>query len=830
MSRHLHALLVGINNYPATEDFKLKGCVRDVELFAGYLREHVPKDENEGFQLHLKILTDEQATRPNIIQAFRTHLAGAGSNDVALFYFSGHGSQQKTADEFRYLEPDGLDETLVCWDSRPSPGRDGTWDLADKELAFLLAEVADRGADVVVILDSCHSGSGTRALPADTAQRVRRYSHDHRTRKLTDYVFTQEQLQKLRTDADSVSGWLVLPRGRHVLLAACRSDEKARELGEGPTACGAFSSMLLDTLHAARGRLTYRDLFQRAAALVRANDSEQNPQLEATHTEDLDKEFLFGALRSSPPYFTLAYRPREDGWFIDGGTIHGIDPPTEKEKTVLAVYLFDAPVEQMRELEKALCRVEVEEVLFGRSKVQLGQGDVLDPDTTYKAVVISWPLPPVPVYLEGDPTGVAVVRAALAERPKGQGRYVREADTAGQARLRLLAQNNTYTITNAREDRPLSQAVRGTSAADAYLVVQQLEHISRWLTITELTNKRSLIDSSTIELEIIQAGRRLEGSPIRLLYEYRDGKWHEPQFHIRVRNKGNQRRYCALLACSEQYEVSAELLRGVWIEPPPKGGEAWALEGKPVYASIPKNLAAAQVTEFDDRLVLIVSDEEFDAGLIRQGTLDEVRTRGVTRGEPPSGVLNRLMARVQTRTLSGDPGGGRRENWWATTICFTTVRPLDYKPFPAPGQQPLVLVPGVTLEGHASCAGQARLVTREQARDTLGPIDPAAGSDLPLREPFWFTQGRGADHGLSVLELTQLTHPDAINSEQPLRLRLERGFPVKEPVVALARDGRRFTKVGELGPTSQGGEVRIERCPISPDSTGPNHLFFYRRD
>ena len=34
--------------------------------------------------------------------------------------------------------------------------------LADKELSLLLAEVAANGPHVVVILDCCHSGGGTR--------------------------------------------------------------------------------------------------------------------------------------------------------------------------------------------------------------------------------------------------------------------------------------------------------------------------------------------------------------------------------------------------------------------------------------------------------------------------------------------------------------------------------------------------------------------------------------------------------------------------------------------------------------------------------------------
>jgi hypothetical protein len=823
MARQLFALLVGIDDYPAIKEFKLQGCVRDVGLFAEYLNEHVSREKTEDFKLRLEVLKDQEATRAKVIAGFRDHLAAAGSGDVALFYFAGHGSQQRTAPEFRYLEPDGLDETLVCWDSR----KDGSWDLADKELAYLLAQVAENGAHLVIILDSCHSGSGTRALAPGTAQRVRRYAADDRPRKLTDYLFTPEQLKPFDFSGggdDSGSGWLRLPRGRHVLLAACRSDQKAKEMGEGGTASGVFSAMLLDTLQSARGRLSYKDLFKRAAALVRARVGDQDPQLEATDNEDLNRDFLFGALRSPPPYFTVSC-DKQLGWVIDGGTVHGILPPTATETTLLAVFPVECPADQMRDLDRARGRVEVLEVRLGRSTVRLVEGDELSRETTYKAVVVSWPLPPVSVFLEGDPTSVAAVRAALANPRPGHGGYVREVPDASQARLRLLARDFTYTIKRALEDRPMSAGLRGGAAA-AHTAVERLEHISRWMTVTDLANKRSPLDPSEIELEIIQDGKGRQESPLRLRYEYRDGQWHEPTFRIRVRNRGQQRRYCALLNCSERYGISAGLFPGggVWIEP---GNSFMALDGNPVPAWIPEELLAEKVTEYGDWLVLIVSDEQFDATLIEQGPLGEM-DRGRTRGEPPSGVLNRLMARVRTREIGRGPGG-KRENWWATTVGFTTVKPLDYSPLPAPGRS-FELIRGVSVEGHPSLLGQARLATRQQALDVLGAAnDPLRVCDLPLREPFWFTQGRGADPGFSVLELARLTRPEAITQEQPLRLRLSGPLQVDGPVVALARDGEGCRAVGELVPAKEGAEARVWACPApSPDPKAPVFLFFFR--
>jgi uncharacterized caspase-like protein len=84
----LYALLVGINNYPLGVS-PLQGCVNDVE--------EVNKLLNNSFQRlspQIVSLTNEQATRQNIIDAFRTHLCQATVNDSVLFYYSGHGSRE----------------------------------------------------------------------------------------------------------------------------------------------------------------------------------------------------------------------------------------------------------------------------------------------------------------------------------------------------------------------------------------------------------------------------------------------------------------------------------------------------------------------------------------------------------------------------------------------------------------------------------------------------------------------------------------------------------------------------------------------------------------
>lgn len=283
MTKNIYALLVGIDTYhpvsvPAISS--LKGCVNDIKAVEAYLRERTKADEwklVEPSNLPW-ILTNEKATRQAIINSFEQHLCNANSDDIVLFYYSGHGAQEKATEDFWHLEPDRLNETLVCYDSRT----EGSRDLADKELAYLISQVAQKNPHVVMIFDCCHSGSGTRDLAPEII--VRRAPVDSRERPLSSYIFAQDQtaLDELLTSSRNLekkTTGLVLPKGRHVMLSACRDYELAKEYkGEDGQSRGAFSYFLLETLQRTNGSLTYRDLARTINALVSGKVQDQSPR------------------------------------------------------------------------------------------------------------------------------------------------------------------------------------------------------------------------------------------------------------------------------------------------------------------------------------------------------------------------------------------------------------------------------------------------------------------------------------------------------------------------------------------------------------------------
>ena len=163
----VYALTVGINAYlppvPA-----LYGCVDDVAAFSTVLATRL------GDSLQQVTLLNEQATRAAVIDGWQRHLGQAGAGDVALFFYGGHGGEEPAPPELVNLEATKRLQNLICYDSGRRVNGKLVRALADKELAALIRGVAANGAHVAVLLDCCHSGSGTR----DAAVTVRQWVAD----------------------------------------------------------------------------------------------------------------------------------------------------------------------------------------------------------------------------------------------------------------------------------------------------------------------------------------------------------------------------------------------------------------------------------------------------------------------------------------------------------------------------------------------------------------------------------------------------------------------------------------------------------------------------
>jgi hypothetical protein len=129
------ALIVGIDHYEHSSP--LYGCVNDAHAVNSALERH--SDGTVNFAT--KLLTGTGETSPVQRRELRKAIADlfSGEDDIALFYFAGHG----------YIEQVG--GFLICTDS--ADGDDG---LSLNELVAMAN--ASKAKNRIIVLDSCHSG------------------------------------------------------------------------------------------------------------------------------------------------------------------------------------------------------------------------------------------------------------------------------------------------------------------------------------------------------------------------------------------------------------------------------------------------------------------------------------------------------------------------------------------------------------------------------------------------------------------------------------------------------------------------------------------------
>jgi len=250
------ALCIGINDYPGTGS-DLAGCVNDARDWAQALR-------GKGFEVAM--LADKKATGKTMRAAIRAALDAARSGDHVVIQYSGHGSFVPDEDGD---EPDGTDECLCPYDV------DANGPITDDEL-FELYSARERGVKLLVISDSCHSGSVARFAPITTPPTLRgRGAPQRKVRFLPPEAFlSRRELAKLGARRATRTS---SPPGRYaaLLMAGCQDTEYSYDAYFQGRPNGAFSFVALRALAKLELGANYAGWFK---AIRRALPSQQYPQ------------------------------------------------------------------------------------------------------------------------------------------------------------------------------------------------------------------------------------------------------------------------------------------------------------------------------------------------------------------------------------------------------------------------------------------------------------------------------------------------------------------------------------------------------------------------
>ena len=511
-----HALLVGIDSYLNPLIPRLQGCKNDVELMARLLQDRFGADPDNN----IHTLRDKHATHQGIRDAFYRYLvtparawAEAGTQESApvfLYYFSGHGSQA-----LKSKRPGDLAETTVPYDSRMGD----VFDIYDFELGEWLDELAQYSQqNVNVILDCCHSGSGTRGESApDTAEvsKVRFCQADDRIPPWADEG--EEPHRGIKAHPEN-----------HVVLSACQNYQKARQYRTETGDCyGALTYALVGELGKMSRPLSYAEVLANLHShLWRGVLGQQKPVCYGDKTR-----MMLSEARALIDLWLRVREVHDDGTFIiDGGHAHGLE-----NGAVLGVY--PAGTRHTSEAEPiATLQVHAAGSLQSYAAVLNGNAADLGPDLPVK-ILRRARLRPVWLDVQDDR-----LRADLEK-------YFAQVDFSGemepvysteQAALVLHQNGDTLELRDTRGHTLLPAEPKSR----AYALLQKVQHVARYINKLERCNPhRDSFFHGKLRVRLL-----LDGKETRRIPAGRD-------FEVEVENLSASRLHVAIFDFQENWAI-----------------------------------------------------------------------------------------------------------------------------------------------------------------------------------------------------------------------------------------------------------------------------------
>lgn len=766
---NLYALLIGINEYhPESGVSPLDGCINDVKAMETFLKKHyadlIPA---RG----IKKLLNKRATRANVIRAFQSHLIKkAQPGDTALLYYAGHGSFNESLEVFKQFDGKDQDETFVCYDSR----LDGNYDLADKEIAVLLSRI-NKDVDIVVIADSCHSGSITRDVVKPPVK-SRFYRGRIGERALDSYLLKKDDFY---ADMLETTGKISIPNSRHLLLSGCDRGQESLETFDKR---GLFTTTLLKNLTENRN-ISYSHLFEAVRAEVLEDSfGDQQPTMNAWESFNPNAVFL---RKNTQPNTRHLVTFKDNQWQMAYGAIYGL--PSDPAKTVnLTIGIYDGQHPAAGFVEQ----IKVDKVNLGTTT--LSDPQQLQEGEKYWGEIQNFPSA-LTINLQGTEEEITAFNELYEKIPSA---FVRLKKGAKNAKYTLMLTATQMTLTVTRSKRVIKQT-KAISQKDIAIIKASLEHVAKWETTATLKNqspKTTLKDA--IEFEFFQENddaelEALEGNEITLTYG--DGSEEEPMpiwYQIKARNVSNAPLFVALLHLSEDFEIKAYFQSQIL-----EKESDWKMLDTEARGLIIEDAEASQTT---DIFKIIVSNKLFDERKFLLPKLRESRG-GISRAE----YLKRRKLKNQ-------------EDWFAHTITVSLLRQASKV-----GQQAVQLLDNkVTIKGHPtlkadiSLGAAAEGVTRSvMPWNRLQQKLRQEGASLLNLE----VKSRSVNPS-NVIELSNLKNADSLK-DHPLELNIQQDLADSETLIPVTFDGEFIIPVGTSEKQADGSiDLKINNLPTYEDT------------
>jgi hypothetical protein len=195
-----------------------------------------------------------------------------------MFYYSGHGSQVVDTDGD---EIDGLDEILCPHDIDFAK----KFYISDDDLRGIFAKLPE-GMNLEVILDCCHSGTGTREMELLSGVAAEDKVGTRYMPPPLDYTFHLDynpdlpRKRVLRSKPGAKDIGL-----NHTVWAACRDNQTSQEVNIRGQVRGVFTYNFCEVLRKTSGKMTRKELKSIVSAAIKRGGFEQVLQLETSAPE-----------------------------------------------------------------------------------------------------------------------------------------------------------------------------------------------------------------------------------------------------------------------------------------------------------------------------------------------------------------------------------------------------------------------------------------------------------------------------------------------------------------------------------------------------------------
>ncbi len=310
-----HALIIAIGDYDRSETgWGPISSENDIPLIKSALI-------GQGFEeKNIAILQDENADKAGIIEALKILLESVSRGDYVVVHYSGHG--QQISDD-NNDEIDGLDEALVTINApslyEASANYKGEEHLRDEEFGELIDQLcvkAGSNGQVLVILDSCHSGTGTRGIAKV------------RGGKEAFIIPGQNKMNKdAIEDGTGMNLSSVNSRGNDknmapfILFAGAKFDELNYETkDENGNGVGSLSFAVAKAFSEINTNSTYASVFARILEIMAEIAPNQTPMIEG----DFNYKIFNGDVVEQVYYYKIEKVIDENKIQINGGNITGI--------------------------------------------------------------------------------------------------------------------------------------------------------------------------------------------------------------------------------------------------------------------------------------------------------------------------------------------------------------------------------------------------------------------------------------------------------------------------------------------------------------------------